>query len=132
MFIHSALGLVFTYMTIWLAVRATLYLKARIEFNVHSIGGFFLLFFILILTASGYVTMYFARNKEWEQHTIENWRYFHKKAGWVFVFIGLITSASGVLQYYQEFEPTMPFAFQYAIYSYLLFFFLIGATELHF
>ena len=100
MFIHSTLGLVFTYMTIWLAVRATLYLKARIEFNAHSIGGYFLLFFILFLTASGYVTMYFARNKQWEQHTIENWRFFHKKLGWVFVVIGLITSASGVLQYY--------------------------------
>ena len=70
--------------------------------------SYVLLFFILFLTASGYLTLYFARTKEWEQHTIENWRSCHKKFGWVFVIVGLITSASGVLQYYQEFRDTQP------------------------
>ena len=63
MFIHSFLGLFFTYMTIWLAIRATAYLKERIEVNMHSIGGFFMLGFVLFLTASGYVTLYNARYK---------------------------------------------------------------------
>jgi hypothetical protein len=63
MFIHSFFGLVFTGLTIWLALRATLHLKKRIEVNGHSIGGFFMLFFILALTASGYITLFVARNK---------------------------------------------------------------------
>ena len=66
------------------------------------IGGFFMLGFILFLTVSGYITMYLARKKQWEQHTIEKWRSFHKKFGWVFIAVGIITSASGVVQYYRE------------------------------
>jgi type IV secretory pathway TrbL component len=63
MFIHSFLGVFFTYMTIWLAIRATAYLKERIEVNMHSIGGFFMLGFVIFLSASGYVTLYNARYK---------------------------------------------------------------------
>jgi hypothetical protein len=130
MFIHSTIGLALTYLTIWLAIRATVFLKKRIEVNAHSIGGFFLLGFILFLSASGYVTLYMARMKLWEQHTIENWRKLHKRSGWVFVAVGLITSASGVFQYYREIDPGTEWG--RAIYCYLIFFFFLGVTELNF
>jgi cytochrome b involved in lipid metabolism len=47
--------------------------------------------------------------------------------------VGLVTSASGVVQYYREILYDNPLKqWEYGFYCYLLFFFLLGATEYHF
>jgi len=77
--LHVGCGLSITCFSIWLSIRACVYLKeARIEWNLHAILGILMTVFILFPVISGSFVIYKRRYEKWGE---EKWlvlRNYHK------------------------------------------------------
>ena len=141
--VHAILGSAFTSLTLWLGIRALLYLtlplrnpdptthgtKSRVEANLHSIGGIFLTFMTLFLSLGGFYATHLMRTVKWDQAKLLFWRRLHKIMGWFFILLGVAVSIAGISEYYREVDVEKEI---YAVYAGILFFGLLGLTELYF
>ena len=104
--VHVISGVIIAGLTVWLAIRACLYLKAaRIEANVHSIIGLFMLVMIVFPVISGFIVLYNRTYKTWSKEKWLSVRKAHKWVGYLLVVCGFIECASGLVEYYKEIDP---------------------------
>lgn len=106
--VHSLLGIIIMALTIWLGTRACLYLTtSRIEFNVHAVVGIFILSLILLPPITGGLALYLRLNRKWKQNLVQEMKSFHKQIGYTFVSLGLVECTSGIIEFFQEVNPSM-------------------------